>query len=154
MAFASYLTYVPLGSVWKLQPGGVSQPEDAKAAVNSAAYKRPLPSPDPRAQATTSAASQISARACQAAHAALAAQHSQHGAALHVPPRHQQRHAKGPAHAPLPLIVLAKPQRQVTQALQGAAPAAAREAAWWVECAALEEAFDGTMHGRLVGAGQ
>lgn len=45
--------------------------------------------------------------------------YSQHRAALSVPARDQQRHAKGPAHAHLPLLILAEPQRKVAQTLWG-----------------------------------
>lgn len=44
---------------------------------------------------------------------------SQHGASLCVPAGHQQRHAKGSAHAALSRVILSKPQRQVTQGLEG-----------------------------------
>jgi hypothetical protein len=44
---------------------------------------------------------------------------SQHGAPLCVPARHQQRHAKGSAHAALSRVILSESQRQVTQGLEG-----------------------------------
>ena len=62
--------------------------------------------------------------------------HSQHGAALVVPARHQQRHAKGSAHA---AALLAKPQRQVAQALpagHGEATASGQVGARSLEAAA------------------
>lgn len=42
---------------------------------------------------------------------------SQHGPTLCIPSSHQQRHAKGPAHARLPLFILSEAKRQVAQAL-------------------------------------